>query len=402
VSISAYMVTDATQRSDVDQSPIDRLHVESLDRTRSFSQEVQLQSQPESPVQWVAGVYYFNANAGNIPQRQAGTLIGTYRDIWGIQKTESYSAFGQTTFPVFDDKTKLTLGLRYTADDKSFNGRIVTPAGVTATRSDSHEWNNLTYRVSLDRQLTDQTLGYASVSTGFKSGVYNVVSITAPPVAPEHLTDYEVGLKSELLDRRLRLNTAAFYYDYKDIQLLRQLGPTTLIQNAANAQLYGVETEATAALTGGLSLNFGLSLMKNKYKNFKNAVANTPGANGLGVTRFFDASGNKLQRAPGTTINLGIDYSWRSSVGDFGAGLNAYHNGGFFWDPENRLEQKAYTLTDANLRWHSGTSGFQVQLWARNIFDKQYYSYVTSSSGSPDTGAPGAPRTYGVTFAYDL
>lgn len=404
VSISAYMVTDATQRSDVDQSPIDRLHVESLDRTRSFSQEVQLQSRPDSPFQWVTGLYYFNATAGNIPQQQAGSLIGvgTYRDIWGIQKTESYSGFGQATFPVFDDLTKLTLGLRYTADDKSLKGRIETPAGVTTTASASDDWNNLTYRVALDRQLTDKTLAYASVSTGFKSGVYNVVSITSPPVAPEHLTDYEIGMKTELFDRRLRLNTAAFYYDYKDIQLLRQLGPTTLIQNAANAQLYGLEVEATAAPVDGLMLNLGLSLMKDKYLNFKDAVANTPGSDGLGVTRIFDATGNKLQRTPGSTVNFGVDYTWRTSVGGFGAGVNAYYNGGFFWDPENRLKQKAYTLADANLRWHSSESGLQVQLWAKNIFDKQYYSYVTSSRGSPDTGAPGAPRTFGISFSYDL
>ena len=89
-------------------------------------------------------------------------------------------------------------------------------------------------------------------------------------------------------------------------------------------------------------------------------------------------------------------------MGGFGAGVNAYYNGGFFWDPENRLKQKAYTLADANLRWHSSESGLQVQLWAKNIFDKQYYSYVTSSRGSPDTGAPGAPRTFGISFSYDL
>ena len=402
VSISAYQLTDATQRSDVDQSPIDRLHVESLDRTRSFSQELQLQSKADSSFQWVTGLYYFRATAGNIPQRQAGTLIGTYRDIWGIQKTESYSAFGQATVPVFDDKTHFTFGLRYTTDDKSFKGRIETPAGVTSTASGNDSWSNLTYRLALDRQLTERTLGYVSVSTGFKSGVYNVVSITAPPVDPEKLTDYEFGLKTELFDRRLRLNTAAFYYDYKDIQLLRLLGATTLIQNAADAQLYGLEIEATAAPVDGLTLNLGLSLTKDKYRNFKDAVANTPGSNGLGVMRFFDATGNKLQRTPGSTVNFGANYSWLTSVGELGAGVNVYYNGGFYWDPENRLKQKAYTLADASLRWHSSKNGLQVQLWTKNVFDKEYYSYVTSSNGSPDTGAPGAPRTFGITFAYDL
>ena len=404
VSTSAHHVTEVTQQSDVDQSPIDRLHVEALDRTRSLSQEFQLQSKPESPIQWVGGFYYFTAEAGNIPQLQGGTLLAASGDrrIYGVQDTNSYSLFGQTTFPVFDDKTKLTLGARYTLDKKDFSGRIETGAGVISSASDSAEWDNVTYRVALDRDLNANTLAYASISTGFKSGVYNVVSITAPPVDPELLTSYEFGIKSDVLDKRLRLNAAAFYYDYRDIQLLRLLGATTLVQNAANAEIYGMEIEAIAKPIDGLTLNLGLSLLHSEYTDFTDAVANTPGSNGLGVTRFFDATGHELQRAPGSTANAGIDYSWQSSAGYYSVGGSVYRNGGFYWDPENRLEQAPYTLADAYLRWNSATNGLQVQLWAKNLFGKEYYAYATSSSGSPDTGAPGAPRTYGVTISYDF
>lgn len=406
VSITAYHVTEVTQQSDVDQSPIDRVNVVSLDRTRSLSQEFQLQSLPERPVQWVAGFYYFKADAGNIPQRQGGALMapfGGWRDIWGEQDTDSYALFGQTSFPLFDDRTELTLGARYTIDEKSFRGRIETAAaGLTTSASDSADWNNMTYRIALDREFTDDVMGYASISTGFKSGVYNVVNITAPPVDPEKLTSYELGLKTSLLDRRLQLNTSVFYYDYQDLQLLRLVGATTLIQNASDAELYGLEIEARAMPIDGLTLNLGVSLIHSEYVDFPNAVANTPGADGLGVTRYFDASGNRLQRTPRSTINLGVDYAWHTGAGEFGIGASAYRNGGFYWEPENRLKQDAYTIVDAGLRWRSSSNGLGVQLWAKNLLDEEYYAYVTSSSGSPDTGAPGAPRTYGISVSYDF
>ncbi len=406
VSISAYHVTEVSSLADIDQSPIDRTHVIWQDRTRSLSQEFQLQSLPEQPVQWVAGLYYFTADAGNIPQRQAGDLMaafGGWRDIWGEQNTDSYALFGQTTFPLFDDATELTLGARYTTDDKSFKGRIETAAaGVTTRTRDQADWQNVTYRIALDRRFADNVMGYASIGTGFKSGVYNVVNITAAPAQPEKLTSYELGLKTDFYDSRLRLNSSLFYYDYTDLQLLRLVGATTTIQNAADAELYGLEIEARAVPMEGLTLNLGLSLIHSEYVDFPDAVANTPGANGLGVTRVFDASGNRLQRTPGSTLNFGVDYAWHTDAGEFGIGASIYRNGGFYWEPENRLEQDAYTLVDAGFRWRSSRNGLGVQLWAKNLLDEEYYAYVTSSSGAPDTGAPGAPRTYGVSISYDF
>lgn len=184
VSISAYQHVLAQSLADVDQSPIDRLHVEQRDVTRSFSQELQLQSNPSSDVQWVAGLFYFHAKAGNEPQRQAGTLIATaYRDIFGTQTTDSYSVFGQASIPVLE-RTHITLGGRYTIDDKSINGRIVTPTATSSVTAGQREWKKFDYRIGIDHKLSDDALIYATIATGFKSGVYNVVSITTPPVSP--------------------------------------------------------------------------------------------------------------------------------------------------------------------------------------------------------------------------
>lgn len=401
VSITAGQRTKATSFADVDQSPIDRLHVIQHDITRSASQELQLQSGSGSAVQWVAGFFYFYSRAGNEPQRQEGSLIGAnnYRDIYGTQTTNSYSLFGQATLPLMAG-LNLTAGGRYTIDEKSFAGRIETPAGVTSRANDKNEWKRFDFRIGLDGRLSDDVLLYANVATGFKSGVYNVVSIAAPPVSPEKLTSYEAGIKSDWFGGSLRVNASGFYYDYRNLQLLRQLGTAFVLQNAASAEIYGLEVETQLKLSRALSFSGGLSLIHSEYGHFPDAAANTPGANGLGVQGVIDATGNRLQRTPNLTLNLGVNYAVPLSSGEliFSGGIS--HNGGFYWETDNRLYQKAYTLLDAGIRYSPDAGGLEVQLWIKNLAKEKYYSYVTSSNGSPDTGAPGAPRTFGATIGY--
>src|SRR5690606_33055252 len=129
-------------------------------------------------------------------------------------------------------RTNVTLGLRYTSDDREDaqgGARIVLPNGVTAISSgpfsSDKRFSSTTGRFSIDYKFTDDLMVYAAYNRGFKSGVYNLpgylptTTAPLPPVDPEELNAYSIGFKSELFDRRLRLNAEAYYYDYKNIQV---------------------------------------------------------------------------------------------------------------------------------------------------------------------------------------
>jgi iron complex outermembrane receptor protein len=241
-------------------------------------------------------------------------------------------------------------------------------------------------------------MGYASVSTGFKSGVYNITFSTPNegPVKPEKLTDFEVGMKSELFDHRVRLNMDAFYYDYKDLQLQTFITTNIVTLNAASAKVYGVEAEFETNLTSQLHLHAGASGLRSKYEDFANVPA-YDSASGIGVPILGrSGSGNQLLRTPSFQANAALDYEVPLPVGSLVANATYFHTSGFYFEPDNRLSQSAYNLVNGQLMWKSSEERYNVRLWAKNIFNQQYYAQKISGSGSADAGAPGAPRTYGL------
>ena len=142
--------------------------------------------------------------------------------IWSAQKSRSYAAFRQVTPEIATD-THLTLGARYTKDERRITGStlglLATGTSTLAAASQSTSWSKPTWRVALDHQFIPNIIGYLSYDRGFKSGVHNLLTSSAPPVAPETLDACQLGIETEFADYRVRVNRAAFYYDYKNIQV---------------------------------------------------------------------------------------------------------------------------------------------------------------------------------------
>ncbi len=168
--------------------------------------------------------------------------------------------------------------------------------GPAAGQISSHP---LTWRVALDRQFTPDVLGYVSYNRGFKSGGYNLSSVSATPFNPETLDAYETGIKSEFLDHRVRLNLAAFYYNFRNIQVVTVPGNgIQIFTNAAAARNYGLDASLDFAATSHLTLSTGVGLLSAKYTDYPNARTNDMFGNVIIVP---NAKGNYLASAPPLT-----------------------------------------------------------------------------------------------------
>jgi iron complex outermembrane receptor protein len=406
VNIAAARRMNRLTLLDLDTTPANRSSASYDEQVaKTFSEEFQVLSAADSAVQWIAGLYYFHADDGVHPLTIYNAALGRalYQQIDVSLRTDSYSGFAQATFPLFDDRTNLTLGARYTLDQKPITATVRTALATLATVDTEKSFRQPTFRVALDRRLTDDILAYVSVNTGFKSGLYNATAPTQPPVNPEKIIAYETGLKSELFDRRMRLNIAGFYYNYSDLQLTRFTGTSTQLQNAADAKVYGLEVETEARIADGLTLLAGASVLKSEYKKFQGAVSFvTNPVTGLGSLAILDVSGNDLQRTPPFTLNAAVDYRRPLARGEVGFNVGYYFNDGYYFEPDNQLKQPRYSIVNAELSWWAPGDRYRLKLWARNLLDEKYFNQMQTANGQPPVGAPGAPRTYGMALTVNF
>lgn len=264
VSISGYLRSVGDGWNNGDASDATFIYASSRQPSEQFSQEIQLQSRGDGRFDWLVGGYYMwmtdgygnlpgsNIAAINVPlpirpidlTRPGASVTGTF----GLVTTRSLAAFAETNYKL-TEKLRLTTGFRYSTESKAFNGetyrytavplagnpplelRNTVPGSVAdgltfgrttlATINAKKRYSNPTWRIALNFEPVDDINTYVSYNRGFKSGGYNTTSVTPNQAAlkPETLDAYEVGVKSELFDRRVRFNVAAFHYKYRDIQV---------------------------------------------------------------------------------------------------------------------------------------------------------------------------------------
>lgn len=434
-SISAYRDNDIRTVFDPDGTTRPFVIIDYNQSDKWFTQELQLLSTGSGPFKWVLGGFYMWGKGSQDPSRISGIFTfgnNGYSDLTTNQTLNSYAGFAQGTYSITDE-TNITAGIRYTSDKRhlvaeriGFNGNI-PPSGafvilnpeVTATKT----FNKLTWRLSIDHRFSDQLMGYASYNRGFRSGAF--VPQTFPPqvLEPEVVDAYEVGLKSDLFDRRLRFNLAAYYYSQKNLQVMQIINGTQFVYNAEGARVYGVDGDITAKVTSNFTLTGGFNYNHARYTDFTSAILTvplplpagfvipagqvcqgtfgnpytTPGGNCLLIG---DASGNKLQNSPDITFNIGATYDLETEIGKFTLAANYYHNGGFVGAPDERQAQPAFGTLDASLAWRSN-NGFMVKIWGKNLTNEFFYSQL-GSSNSGDNSSSGEPRTYGVTASVEF
>jgi len=406
VSISAYRKSNGYNLFDYDTSPISIVSPATLyQKVETFSQEVQLISQSGSTFDWTIGAYYFDSKPEYLPSRLCGVgIVPTgCLDIYGLQHTKSFSGYAQGTLNV-TDATRITGGIRFTHETQKLTGGFQTYDNVagatsgpyTAAPALKQKFSEPTWRIAVDHELSQDVKVYASYNRGLKSGGFNLQGPGAPGYDPEFLDAYEVGVKSELLDRRIRLNVAGFWYDFKDIQVAAIQGVTAVTSNAAKARMKGIDADFAFVISPELTINANGAYVDGKFRNFPDPAIYPASITDPAVT-LANAAGLPTTRTPKFTGSVGFDYVVPVSIGKIALSSNLYHNSGFSWEVANRYRQKSYELLNASISWTSQDEGLSVRLWGQNLTDAKYQAQGVSAAVG-DLRSFAAPRTYGVTL----
>jgi len=380
--------------------------------SRSFSQEFQVLSNNTGPLSWTFGLYYFNYRNGLKPllRNFAGFLAPlptsvVQRQTFATEKTESVAPFGELKWE-FLPETHLIGGFRYTYERRSLQDArnvFVTKAGPSTTTSyhGSISYSQPTYRIGLDHRFSNQIMGYATFNKGFKSGGYNIGSPQTAPFQPETLNAYEVGLKSQLLDRNLRLNLAAFYYDYTNLQVTQFVNLIQTVTNGPKARIYGLDADFEARLSSSLRLSGGFELKHATFTSYPNAVFGQLGAGGVGATLVpGDATGNRLPQAQNFSGTLAVDYHHDVSAGSIDFNATANYNGDFYFTSDNRIRQAPYTIVNTSLTWNLPGERVSLKIWGTNLANERYATTALETTLGFVSGYNSAPRTVGGTVSY--
>lgn len=405
VSITAYRHSAWKNLFDSDTMPLDIFSVDYSSHDAQFSEELQIVSNDNTRLKWVAGLYYLDAYGTIDPVVVGGTLINMFQTINSRQTTKSIAAFVQGTY-AFTDRTSLTVGFRETGDTKTIHGsgKIFVPSpGITIPQGPYEAEATVykpTWRIALDHKLTDDVMAYVSYNHSFKNGGYDPAqNAVAKYFVPEVLDAYEIGLKSELFDRRVRFNTAGFYYDFKNPQLNTIVNSLPAVYNGTGAKVYGIDLDMTALLTEGLTVTAGLSALHGRYEAFPTThTILTP----MGVVQGPDVSadGKKLQNTPAFQAKLGGNYLMHlANENTLDFSVNYSYQSKMFVSPENRLFQPGYSLVNASVTWSSDEAGrYTAQLWGKNLGDTVYATELHSEVGLVDLEVAAPGRTFGVTL----
>jgi iron complex outermembrane recepter protein len=381
---------------DADFAPSTLGYIEGHDRADTLSQEFNFASDFDGNFNFVTGLFFYHDLARRSqpfyfgPAGAVNPGAGYAAEI----TTDAIAAYAEGTYD-FTPELHLTLGVRYSEEEKEFDFENLV-SHVRGNRSDS--WNEVTPRAVLRYELSDRSNIYASYSQGFKSGTYNPsvnptpVTISNVPVDPEYVDSYEIGYK--ISQPGWRFSGAAFFSEYKDIQVNIQLAPSILAyQNAGAAEIYGVELEYAADLTDNFSITAGAAWTQGEYTEF----ANAPISNGTNAPVIFgDVSGNTTTRTPEWTANLTGTYTQPFESGTFGATLGASYNSGYFPAPDNRLATPAYTILNGEVSWTTADERYRFALWGRNLTDETKLLYLAAAQF--DLAIYDEPLTYGVSL----
>jgi iron complex outermembrane receptor protein len=428
-SITAYRTYTSYFSNDNDASPLAHsLGYGNLDFD-FFSQELRLNGKVGDALEYTLGGYY--SDQRSIYQtfqdlRYAGNEFQGYDPV----DADSKAAFAHVAWHPIDALT-LTGGIRYTEESKTYTyGRFPVYNDPTAAAAagtvlalngvvGKYNGHRFDYRANIQYEFTRDIMAYAQYSTGFKGGGVNprpFFKEQAVPFRPETLTSYEVGMKNQFFGRRMRLNLAAFFSQYKDIIL--SLGncaaitgsaatgtPCAMPVNAGSADMKGIEVETAIYPVDGLSIDGSLSYLDFKYKTFNTFTDPNGTVRAVGGPANINAPqfGDYPPFTPRWKWSAGIQYEipLGAGAGSITPRFDASYQGTLYTAatnrPTNRIDD--YILSNARVTWRNADRDLEVSLEVTNLFDKYYLVTIfdqTTAGVGYATGQPGRPREWAV------
>lgn len=450
-SLSSYQTTRNHNQIDVDRSTYAQTGTYDAqpywnNSVDAFSQEFNLTSNGEGPLSYIVGAYFLYQKLGQDILEYRGTDANPVYDLTlpltfanypynldyalnSRQKRYSYAGFAQAKYKLADT-VSATLGLRYAHDDFNSSNSTLFDIFAPTVHAKTSE-NALTGKGEVDFELTPRNMVYASISRGYKpGGVSNNSTPLLVPLTyqPEYVWSYEIGAKNRFADGRVTLNTAAFFYDYKNLQYQME-DPIPYqggVSNVPKTRIWGAEAEATVELTGKLKLDGNVTYLDGELVGDyitldpSRAHAATLAAAALGYGPFDaytialraqqtrNTNGNvppklpKWQGAVGATHTLDI-----GSLGTLKSHAELIYRGKFQYRIFNdgaRDVVPGYTQVNANLAFTPQDSGWTLGVTVSNIFDKNgiasRYSNPFGSFTTSDMYIP--PRQVIASVKYDF
>lgn len=371
-SITSYRETDGTFNRDGDGTPFPIGEQTRTIDYEQFTQELQVNGSGfDNRLDWTAGLFYFSEEATDLVLVRLGNILPPPGiDIDNFIDNESFAIFAQGTFDI-TERLSLTGGIRWTKDEKEYTTTQIlagVPVIVVDGTSDA-EFDAVTGRGGLEYRWSDELLTYFSAARGFKSGGFTprYVGPVAAPLAfdPETVWSYELGAKWQGLDDRARLNLAAFYTDYKDIQLvLFDNFGAPINQNGGEATIWGIEAEGTFIFDDYFSLSATLGYTDAEFDEvlppllvpFQPITVDSRFPN----TPEFQSSVSPRVTLPVATgeVRVGMDWFYSSGV------HQTFEN-----DPE--LFQDSHHLIDASIAYENISGNWSLTLGVHNLTDER-------------------------------
>ena len=401
-SITGFREDYLVSISDGDLTSLPLLAYQAYEGEQQFTQEVQWTSSGSSPLQWIGGLYFLKANAFegpvNVWAGVPATAPANAALLDGRTRISSYAGYGQASYEL-PYGFKLIAGLRTSYEQRKLTAQTnfatdwldpAVRAGLGLPLLDaSKSWTTTKPKATFQWENPGQLL-YASYSTAFKAGSYNIISETSPgPLEPENIKAYEVGGKHDLpFLNHGHLDWAVFYYNYSNIQVAVQdpgVGGIAASQNAASLISRGVDLDLAVPIVSNLTASIGMEYLDARYERFPDAqVPNI--INGelgtdtaIGSTKSVDASGNRAERSPLLTSTAQLQWLLPISTGNVSTTATFYHNSGFSFDAGDEVQQKAYNLVNLYIQYAPPGNRWSVAAWINNAFNATVVAGVGSS-----------------------
>jgi iron complex outermembrane recepter protein len=360
---------------------------------RAASEEINFASKQFGIARVIAGFFYLHDWAREHDSYNDAAFTDDT-----VVHTDAYAFYTEGNFDLTSRLTGIA-GVRFSDETKKYDGRYFAQSFV---QYENNTWKSVTPRVSLTYKLTDAMNTYFTYSTGFKAGVASGQLTTAPAANPEKLGAYEVGLKAA--QSNYLLDVAAFYYDYKDLQVETFNNLVVTPQNAATAEIYGLDFDGTVKLTDQFELRLDTSWLPTaKYKSFPNAITFLPplGPAGLVTNNTYNASGDRMLTTPKWTGSLSGTYTTDVSAGKLAATLSVYYSDSYRWTYPGTVMTGSYALLNGRLTFSPKSSNFQYSVYGKNLTNRAYVQGALPTAEA-NTVFYGRPREVGLTLSYNF
>lgn len=405
VSVTGYIRDWNYSYSDYDDTELNFFQSTYGLHSKQITEELRVESNDDaSPLKWVVGGHYSTRTwDGTQLFYSIFPSLNNHID-FSRQNDDAWALFGQADYAI-TPALEVSAGIRYTSENKDayrIASHLATlPNPIPFIHANT--WTNTTYHAGVNYHIDENKMVYASYSTGFVAGGFNTRVdsdfLAGTPYAPETATAWEIGLKSDWFDHRLRANLAAFDNEYKNLQVGAFIpggGLQQAIVNNAFERARGVEVELTALPVDRLLLTASVGWMDAKYTSFF--------ANLLG-TGAADYSYLPVTRAPKWTARFGASYEFDlNGHGKLTPDTSVSYEARHTTELTASLPgiQKAYSIWDASLTYEEPRGRWKLALWGKNLGDTLHRLSAVPSSGYFTQLYFANPRTFGVDLTVKL